>query len=245
MDADDKALRQAERAREADERLDDHNAELSGTKSGYIYRTSAADHESRPDIRAKKARKAEARISALEALLASDPNYAALYNETRGQVIDAANEAEARIEAITEELASAEAELSELESNAARTGDGRMAFRTSDGRVVDENGQEIAAPEAASIVWPNDAPSYDDYLDRKKAVQDAQDALAAWREYQAAVGEAKDRLDDPDNPLSEDELEEIQELLERSRPEPTAAPEESASSEVAPAAAVSSELPKL
>jgi len=73
---------------EAGENLDDHNSELSETKAGYRYKTSAADHESRPDIRAKKARKADAQLSALQALLNDDPVYAAAYAKGGNTITD-------------------------------------------------------------------------------------------------------------------------------------------------------------
>lgn len=222
MGLDDNEIRRLAQLREADEALDDYNAELSGTKSGYTYRTSAADHENRQDIRAQKARSADAKLSALQALLDSDPAYRALYEDTQNKVNEAGTRAEAALEKAEAALAEAEQELSETEDNAARTQEGRLAFKGADGKIYDHNGQVIEGVEADSIVWPSNAPTYEEYLAKKDALAEARKQVVIWQEYLLLIGEARDRMNDPGNPPSADELTEWQTRLKEQDPSATA-----------------------
>lgn len=218
MGLDDEAFEKLQRTRAAEDTLDDFNAELSGTKAGYQYRTSAVDHESRPDIRAKKARKAEAKLSALEALLATDPEYRALYEDTRNKINDAGAWAEAALAEAEAVLEQAEQELDELEDSAARTPDGRLAFKGPDGKVYDQDGDAIEGVQADSIVWPEGVPTYEEYLAKKQAVAEARERVDVWQQYLLLIGEARDRLNDPDNPPSTEELEDIQKRIQDEMP---------------------------
>lgn len=218
MGIDEGDLGRSERKRDTDRELDDFNAELSGTKAGYIYTTGAAADDSRPDIRANKARNAEAQLSALGALLASDPEYRALYEDTQNKINDAGTRAETALAEAEAVLAKAEQDLSELEENAARTPDGRLAFKGGDGRVYDQDGNAIEGVQADSIVWSDETPAYEEYAAKKQTVTEARERVEAWQQYLLLIGEARDRVNDPDNPPSKDELREIQEAMEERNP---------------------------
>lgn len=77
-----------QQGQETAQKLDDFNAELSGTKAGYIYVTSAASSKIKSDIHAEKARKADVQLSALQALLNDDPAYATAYTEAENTITD-------------------------------------------------------------------------------------------------------------------------------------------------------------
>ncbi len=210
----------------AAKRLDDFNAELSGTKSGYTYRTSAVDHENRPDIRAKKARHADANLSALQALLDGDPAYRALYEDTQNKVNEAGARAEAALEKAEAALAEAKQDLAETKGNAARTQEGRLAFKGADGKIYNQNGQVIEGVEADSIVWPSNALTYEEYFTKELAVTESRERVEAWQRYLMVIGEARDRLDEPDNPPSMDELKEIQKRIQEQAPSLRSIPEQ-------------------
>ena len=112
-------LTRTESTRDADRELDDFNAELSGTKSGYTYVTSAAASESRPNIRAKEARKAEARLTALQTLLDSDPAYAEAYFEAKDTINDFKDRMEQRLNKIDERIEDIDEKLDALGAGAA------------------------------------------------------------------------------------------------------------------------------
>jgi len=107
------------RARESDQKIDDFNAELSGTVAGRQSRFLPADHESRPDIRAKKARKAEAQLTALQALLYDDPAYAAAYAEAGSTIADFEDRMNERLRKIDEQVENIDEKLEALGPNAA------------------------------------------------------------------------------------------------------------------------------
>lgn len=161
-----------------------------------------------------KRREKRERHSALMQRLMTDPAYQALYEETWSMLREAEANAEANIAAAAEILDQAKAELQEAQDNASTLPDGTRVFRTADGRVLDEDGHEIESDELDRITWRNDAPTYEEYLRRKQAVADAQAQHDAWLHYQTDVlGTARGRLTDQDNPLSPEELKEIQQQI--------------------------------
>jgi len=119
MNLDDNENKEKTRTQDSEQRQDDFNAELSETKAGYLYRTSAADNESRPDIRAKKARKAEAQLTALQAMLYDDPAYAAAYAEAENTIADFEDRMNERLRKIDEQVEDIDEKLEELGPNSA------------------------------------------------------------------------------------------------------------------------------
>lgn len=108
----DKDFSDLERAK-ADGKLDEFNAELSDTASGRIGRFLPEDHDSKSESRERRKAKIKNELSRLEALLASDLEYAAAYSEARETIDDfkeRMNERlellETRIEALDEKLES-------------------------------------------------------------------------------------------------------------------------------------------
>lgn len=204
------------RDKREDIQRDHHNAELSGTKAGYNYVTSASDGgDSRSDARAKKARAAEGRLSALEALML-DPAYAALYNDTRDVVRDALIAAHSAMEVAVEQLDAAKDALSALQDKAAKLApDGERVYRHIDGHVYTEDGRKLTSGEAASVVFPDGAPSYGDYRARQDALDKRQRAVDDITRAQGRLGEYQDRIDNSENPLSPDELKAMKDDAEK------------------------------
>lgn len=151
------------------------------------------------------------------AILMQDKEYAALYRGTVDLAREYAAKAEAGVVASKAALSMAGQELETLTGNAARLHtDGSLVFLDKNGQAIRADGTVLTQEEAASIVWPDDAPSYEEYLAAKKAYADAQAQFEAWRDYQQHVGGVQNRLDDPNNPYSPDELKDTQqEIRER------------------------------
>ena len=214
MRHEDNDIQRLERAREAGAQLDDHNAELSETKAGRIYTSGVNNPNRRNDAREQRSRRADAQLTALQSLM-SDPEYAALYTETVDAVTQAQIAAEAAMTSALEALQQSEDDLTDLQGNAAQLApSGERAYRDQDGNVYTEDGRKLGEQEAESVVFPEDAPSYEDYLAQKKAAQDARERVEAIRLYQDRLGGYQNRLNDPDNPLTPDELRGIQEDIE-------------------------------
>ncbi|MEM7547712.1 MAG: hypothetical protein AAF367_19470 [Pseudomonadota bacterium] len=193
---------------------DDLQYEMAGISRGKINRFVSEERFSGRVSENRRAERAEA-LTRLQLLMASDPAYAALYV----QVMDALSEAEALTQAAIEaaEVALHEAQKAHeaLLSQAAQLEDGTRVFRDAEGRIWSENGELITGEDAESIVWPNDAPSHEEYRRSKETVDHARGDLDSLLLYQTDVlGRARDRLNDPENPPSQDELEEIKREIE-------------------------------
>ncbi|EKE68469.1 hypothetical protein [Oceanibaculum indicum] len=220
MDAHNDDEKRLEAAREAEAELDLFDAELSGTLSGYRGKHFPEDHARRADTHQRHADRTKAQLTALEALLASDPAYAALYNDTFDRLRGAETATEAAIAATETAVAEAQQELADTLDRASSLPDGRKAFRDpATGDVYDENGRLVEGDDLAAIVWRDDAPTWQDYQSKRQASTDARDRLDDLRRYQTDVlGRARDRLTDPDNPPTPDELNEIQENIQKQMP---------------------------
>ena len=108
-----------ERVREAARKLDDFNAELSGTKAGYIYTSGAKAEDTRPEMRAQKARKAEAgqfQLTALQHHLA-DPQYAEAYESAQNAIAAFKERMAARLEQLEAGIEALEEKLEDLTSS--------------------------------------------------------------------------------------------------------------------------------
>lgn len=174
---------------------------------------------------ARKRRERERRHqSALAMLLMRDPEYAALYNDTMDKLRAAEAATEAALGKASDDITQTNDELDALLAQANVLPNGTRAFRAADGKVYAEDGRLIDGDDLASIHWHDGAPSYEDYLARKKAADDARAGYDAILRYQTDVlGHARDRLTDVDDPPSKDELSRIQRDIEERKPAAVAA----------------------
>lgn len=150
-------------------------------------------------------------LSALAQRLMNDTAYAALYSDTMQQLEAAERAAALAMEARETYLAEQLTAFETMKDNAARLPDGRLVFRDKDGEVVDENGAQITDLEAQSIVWPDNAPTYEEYVAQRERVDAARRDIEDIREYQVDVlGNARNRMEDERKPVDEGEMEQIQ-----------------------------------
>ena len=220
MDAqDDEKRHEAARAVEAE--LDLFDAELSGTLSGYRGKHLPEDHARRAEAQQRQSEKTKAQLTALEALLAGDPAYAALYNDTFDILRDAETATEIAIAATEAALTEAQQELAEALDRASSLPDGRRVFRDpATGNVYDEDGQLVEGDDLDAIVWRDDAPTWQDYQNKRQADAAVRERLDDLRRYQTDVlGRARDRLTDNDAPPTPDELHDIQGEIQNQMPE--------------------------
>ncbi|MEO1020048.1 MAG: hypothetical protein AAFY56_20510 [Pseudomonadota bacterium] len=130
-----------------------------------------------------------------------DPEYAALHND----VSDLLRRAEKVAESA---LIRTEEALAELLENAVRLPDGRAVFIDRNGNVRTEDGKIIDPVIAESLVFPENAPSYESYRAHRERVE-------GIRRYQVeTLGHARERLEDQDNPPSKNELKDLQRDIE-------------------------------
>lgn len=151
------------------------------------------------------------RVSRLLELLQHDPEYAALYSQTI-DLLGRAEAATARALSKAENaLDQAEQELGAINDRANTLPDGTKVFRDANGVTRNADGEIIDDHRLDTIHHRPDAPSYEEYLAAKKAAEQAQKRIDELRRYQVDVlGDARHRMTDPDNPLSLEDLQEIQ-----------------------------------
>jgi hypothetical protein len=156
--------------------------------------------------------------SALQLLLANDPEYRALYEQTWDRLTEAEAKADAAIADLEAKLAEQQDALDDIERSAASLPDGTKVFRAVDGSLKTVDGQDVSHL-ADHVAWKGDEPSWEDYITQRDRVVQTQDRLDAWRHYQVnTLGRARDRLSDQDNPPSAKELEDIMQDIEAEQP---------------------------
>ncbi len=179
--------------------FDDLQNETSGLDAGRMKRFL---HGARDPATLEKERKAREKtmLSALDALLLSDPEYAKLYEETWAQMV--------RAEKLADEiLGKAEMRLVEILDSATRLEDGRAVFKDEKGQLRTEDGKLIDPALAEGLAFPEDAPSYEDY----RATRERIDKV---RTYQVEVlGSAREVLSDREHPATKEELEDLKKRL--------------------------------
>lgn len=177
-----------------------HQDAVAGRETGYGNKHHRTDRNA--DAGLKRRSKT---ATALDALLASDPEYAARFREFGDFLGKAENATQAALDR-------AESEFDNLMDRAVRLPDGRAVFRNDNGQVITEDGKVVDPETSDGIAWPDNAPSYEDYQRQRKELEDL-------RRYQADVlGVARERYDDEDNPMSSEEFEEWEKRIQQEAP---------------------------
>ena len=214
----DHQLRLKERfTREARDRDDLHH-EIAGRDVGRI-RRFLPDGVQNAEVAEKRRAERVRTISHLQALLQSDPAYAALYRETEDFLASAERASETALEKTEQRLTGANEALADLMGRTPALGDGRKVFQDAAGRAWTEDGELLSPEDAAAIDWPAHAPGYDDFRARKDAVLQARAEMDAILRYQVDVlGLARDRMSEPDNPPDQDALIQIKRDIDSAMP---------------------------
>ena len=174
--------------------------QLASVGDSRISLLSEAEEEKSPRGRERRRKRERQTMTALKMLL-RDQEYAALYNAVGDLLDDAERKTETAI-------AAAEADLQDTLDRAARLPNGAAVFRDANGDIRGEDGKIITPEDAAGIEWPDGAPSYAEYTQRR-------DRLDELRRYQVEVlGHAGDRMNDEDNPAQKDELRQLENAIQ-------------------------------
>ena len=199
----------ADRLKRSDQDAYDHQNEVAKRDTGRLKKFMV--NGDAPTVQKQK-KEGEKRfvLSALAALL-NDPEYAALYNETKGLVAKAMGITEEELDRAHQELGTLTDQRNNMRGDANRLADGRIVFKDKNGNVVTEDDEVITDQVLLdSIVWKNDAPTYEEFVANRDAIHATREKIDILTRYQTDVlGAAKVRLEDEDNPPSKEELEEI------------------------------------
>lgn len=189
--------------------FDDLQNEIAGRETGRRARFLRDGPGS--EAAKKKERDAQHRELTRLAQLLNDPIYRTKYDSVRQLLSDAEQATEAAIEQLETQIDAARSELDDMMDNAARLPDGTRVFRDADGVVRREDGSVVEDHLVETILWTGNEPSFEDIQDAKNRLDDLQAALDAANGYQNDVlGTARDRITDPDNLPSLDDLDDIE-----------------------------------
>jgi hypothetical protein len=194
--------------------------EMAGVETGRIKRFIADGASGyAADSEEKKARREHR--SLLDMLLMEDPHYAALYERVAEKLNDVQHAVESALVDINQRLEASDRKLQQMRENAGELEDGTKVFRSSvDGSIYTEDGQRLSDEDAQNIDIPEDTASWEDY----RRQQEERDLALRQREEverykQEVLDPIKERLRDPDNVFSREELENIDKNIEASLPD--------------------------
>ncbi|MEO1018069.1 MAG: hypothetical protein AAFY56_10290 [Pseudomonadota bacterium] len=194
---------------------DDLNREIAGTQhSRHLRFLNAYDDEIDPRGRRRdRAGTSDGHITMLQMMLA-DPAYLALFEATSEKLRDAETTTSEALDHAQAGMSEAQTAFDDLKENANQLSDGTRVYRDADGNVKREDGSLVIGPELDEIVWKENGPKYEEFLAKQQALQDARNRYEELLQIQVLLGGYRDQLEDPDNPLTADELETMQESID-------------------------------
>lgn len=236
---------EASRTREEDRR--DYERELAGIDIGREARFHGTEfveerRQGRSGASSAQRSAQQQYASRLQMLLATNPGYANIYNDTMGALGDAEAATDRAIVKAQKALQEAQQQLEQTLNRSAKLPDGTRVFRDARGNVWNERGQRVNEADAAGIEWRGDEPAYEQFLEESESVQDRLTLLEALHGYRVdTLGGIRDRMTDEENPPSTEEIERFKVDIQEKMP-----PEAQAEQTAAPAAievAVSAQAP--
>lgn len=199
--------------------IDDLNNELRGTNVGRMARFLSP--EARDVVSGENKGKKEfsdlLHLTMLDTMLMDD-EYRQLYD-------DAMDRLRALEEATQRALDKAQIELEKSQKQLRETLDrtamlnGVHVFKDAQGRVWTEHDQRVEDSDADRIEWKGNEPSREEYHADRARNHTTQQSVGDIRKYQTdALGDARERLTDEDNPLTKDQLDGWADRLESHSP---------------------------
>ncbi|AQQ04118.1 hypothetical protein B0E33_11380 [Roseibium algicola] len=206
----------AQRERQRAQDLEDFNNELHGNETGRLPRFLSV--EAREALaEGKTGRQSKSSLSTLDWLLLNDPEFAQAYELAMDALADAEDAVQTALDQAIARAEETQLALDELTDKAMRLSDGRAVFMDQSGIVRDEKGNAIDPVLAATLEWQGYGPSFEDYLEKREADNEADAAVLAIREDQAELGEIRDELSDEDAELSTERVKELHQRVDEIR----------------------------
>lgn len=188
----------------------DLNHEISGSDVGRIQRFMSEDIRSLHGENSEK-KKSERAMTMLMYLLENDPQYAKRYFEVAEKLDKAQQAVDRALIDINQRLAVSDRELLKMEENSAKAEDGTSVFKSSHGSIYTSDGQRLSDEDAKKITVPDGAPSWEAYKaekEKREAFQRSKDNIERYE--RDVLNPAQERMKDEDNPVSLDDLDEIE-----------------------------------
>jgi hypothetical protein len=191
-----KQYNDAERAKSADQNRDDLQNEIAGREVGKQERHGVGENL---DTVAAQKKEDEKRfmMAAIEDLM-NDPEYAALYKETKSFVQNLMIITEEEIERANKDLEKLYDQRQELRDNANRLDDGTLIFKNQIGEVITEHDKTITDQTTLDgIVWNGTETSHEAFIENRDAIGKTLNEVDELQHYQVEkVGAALSKFDD-------------------------------------------------
>lgn len=195
MSSDQDTIQKAETDFRREKDLDDYHNELMGNDVGRIQRFGF--EHGRQEAAADEKRKK----SAFEQMMFNEA-----YRAAWESAMDAVNRAENAVyEALIQasyDVSVAETSYNDLLDQATTTADGTKVFRDKDGNVYTEDGEPLPAEIAESLVWDDNAPTWEEYSASKEKLTNAQSRYSEVNAKSGRLVEIREELTDQNDPLS-------------------------------------------
>jgi len=194
---------QKERQRAQD--LEDYNNELRGADVGRVQRFLSAEAFEENKAAATGAKSSSSRLSTLEFLLLTDPQYARIHQAA----LDDNRAAQAKVSALQDRIEQVMTKLDnkidETIDQAITLPDGRKAFMSKNGTAYAFDGEKIDPSIAEGFDWEG-RPSYERYFLLTQDRNSLEDLQSDNEQHSLRLGEILEALEDEDDPETKDEL---------------------------------------
>ncbi|NQY39353.1 MAG: hypothetical protein HRT80_04560 [Henriciella sp.] len=193
--------------------FEDLQGELSGSSN-----KAARFFDADKSRRNRHARDRDARDKAYQTqldLLMLDPIYAAAFERVSNLVDDAQDKLNAAIDQVAQRIEHLEGLVTDMENRTAKLPDGTAVFRAADGSLKTADGRDLTAAETALLINADNLLSYERYNDAHSALHAARARQDGLSDKQAVLDDARRKMDDSDNPPSQDDLDDIEKDITR------------------------------
>ena len=160
------------------------------------------------------------KLSAWDIYLLTQLRYTALFQEVEDTLQQEETSVRKALTIIDQRLEQARERLDHLLAKAHTLPDGTKVFRSENTNMAFTiDGRQLSEEEKNSIEWDGTRPSLEDYREAKEAVEKSEqdkEQIVAYEKH--ILNPARERIRDPENKPSEEELKEILESLKKNRP---------------------------
>lgn len=192
--------------------LDDLNAERSGLSTGRIskFLTRAGEDAPRGDKRAQKGLDG---LSALDVMLATNPDYAELHADLADDLRAAQQRNHALDERLDAAIEKAQRDLDSLVDQAALLPSGERAFLDGNGTAWTLDGTHVDPAITEGIDWTG-RPQRSELLEVRETLQSLRDAQSENGDLGIRLGEIDNAIHDTDGPATMGELQNLHDEVE-------------------------------
>ncbi|WP_171168099.1 hypothetical protein [Ruegeria sp. HKCCA0370] len=185
--------------------FDDLQNEMAGRDVGRIGRFLPANARTADASGRSKQDRTEA-LTRLQAMMANNPAYAALFEETANVLMDAQSRLEIVLERVQLEIQRSQSALDEKLERAARLPDGTHVFKDQNGDIRREDGSKVSGDLAATILWNGTEPTLEDVQADRQRLQRLGILADDIHAGQAEIGDMQTEINEDDAPKSEGRL---------------------------------------